>query len=182
MAEPEINIRTDPRPTARASGRAKRPLTSPVVLLASAAVCAAIAIVILVAVNSSWPNIAAPAKPDTSSNRPDHASAMPAAPEGGESPSGEEIVDDPQGKLLWASPTASAPLSLAYVPSGTQCLLHLRPAELVAHPEGERTLAALGPWGRQTVVRLKSIVPAELSEIDSLLAAFVIRDDGALDA
>src|SRR5688572_12150972 len=50
----------------------------------------------------------------------------------------EEIIDDSKGELLWASPTQGPPLSLAYVPAGTQCLIHLRPALINGTDEGRR--------------------------------------------
>ena len=94
----------------------------------------------------------------------------------------EQAVDDPAGELLWASPTAGEPLSLAYVPAGTQCLIHVRPALLASHPEGERVLAALGPWGQSMVTQLETALGAELADIESLLVAIVVSADGKLDA
>ena len=95
---------------------------------------------------------------------------------------GEQIVDDPSGKLLWASPTNGAPLSLAHVPGGTQCLIHVRPALVASHHEGERILAALGPWGRSIVTRLQASLNSELAEIESLLVAIIVTPEGKLDA
>lgn len=94
----------------------------------------------------------------------------------------EQIVDDPQGELLWASPTAGPRIDLTYMPLGAQCLVHLRPAELAAHPEGERVLAALGPWGAAAVARLQSLAGAELTEIDAVLAAVMVAPGERLDA
>jgi hypothetical protein len=94
----------------------------------------------------------------------------------------EQIVDDSSGKLLWASPTNGVPLSLAYVPGGTQCLIHFRPALVASHPEGERILAALGPWGKSIVTRLEASLNSKLADIDSLLVAIIVTPDGRLDA
>ncbi len=49
-------------------------------------------------------------------------------------------------ETLWVSPTHGPPLDLAYLPPGVEIILALRPAELLAHPEGEKVIAALGPW------------------------------------
>ena len=95
---------------------------------------------------------------------------------------GELLVDDSSGQLLWASPTSGAPISLAYVPAGTQCLIHLRPAAIAAHPEGERVLAALGPWGEAMLARLHTIVGAEPAEIATLLVSITVNRAGELEA
>jgi hypothetical protein len=93
----------------------------------------------------------------------------------------EMIVEDSGGELLWTSPTAGPPISLAFVPAGTQCLIQLRPALLAAHPECERILAALGPWGQDAAIRLRTLTGAEMAELESLLVAVVVRADGELD-
>jgi hypothetical protein len=93
----------------------------------------------------------------------------------------EQAVDDPKGELLWISPTEGSPISLAYVPAGTQCLVYLRPAALLSHPEGERMVAALGPWGQSAIANLKSMLGGDLADIDSLLLAIVPNAKGELD-
>jgi hypothetical protein len=52
---------------------------------------------------------------------------------------------------------------------------------LAAHPEGQRVIDALGPWGRDVVARLKTVLGAELDEIDAVLVAIVVGPDGELD-
>jgi hypothetical protein len=94
----------------------------------------------------------------------------------------EQVVDDATGKLLWASPTAGPPISMAYVPAGTQCLIYLRPAQLAAHPEGEKVLAALGPWGAEARAQLESLAGVKLEEIDAALISLVVARDGSIDA
>jgi len=94
----------------------------------------------------------------------------------------EQVVDDPVGELLWTSPTTGPPLSLAHVPAGAQCLIHLRPALIASHPDGERILAALGPWGQSALSRLREMLGAEVIDIDSLLMAIIVEADGQLDA
>jgi hypothetical protein len=93
----------------------------------------------------------------------------------------EQIVDDPDASLLWASPTQGPPISLAYVPAGTLCLAFLRPAQLAAHPEGEKVLAALGPWGVKARAQFETLAGAKLEEVDAVLVSLVVRE-GSLDA
>jgi hypothetical protein len=105
------------------------------------------------------------------------------APEAVEKPptkSSQEMNVDPpvdEATLQWASPTSGPPISLEFVPAGTQALLHLRPAQLLAHPEGEKALAALGPWGAQAIVTIECWTGLKLSEIDALLVALHRGDD-----
>ena len=94
----------------------------------------------------------------------------------------EGAVDDPAGTLLWASPTEGAPISLAWMPAGAQCIVHLRPRQLASHSEGEKILEALGPWGRRTVDRLRTLVGAELAELDAVTLAIVVAEGGNLAA
>ena len=125
-----------------------------------------------------------PAQGDASSNTLD-AAASPVADADGNAADGnaaEQLVDDPQGTLLWASPTAGAPLSLAYMPAGVQCLVHLRPALVAAHPEGEKVLAALGPWGQDAAARLKELTTADFAEVESVLVGVVPNKAAELDA
>lgn len=77
------------------------------------------------------------------------------------------IPDD--GKTLWASPTDGQPLSLAYLPATAQVVVALRPAELLAHPEGEKLLAALGPKGEQARTTIEAATGMKLKEIEQLL-------------
>jgi hypothetical protein len=74
-----------------------------------------------------------------------------------------------ESKLLWESPTAGRPLSLAGLPPGTPLILHVRPAELVGSEEGPRVSRALGPAGERTLARLTKTTGLELAEIESLL-------------
>ena len=93
----------------------------------------------------------------------------------------ESVVAD-DGQSLWVSPTAGSPLPLNYLPAGAQLLLHLRPSELVEHAEGEKVLAALGPWGETAVAQLALSTGAHLSEIRTLTAAIFLADDGSLQS
>jgi hypothetical protein len=85
-----------------------------------------------------------------------------------------------ESKLQWTSPTSGPPITLEYVPQRTQVLLHLRPADLMAHGEGEKVLAALGPWGNDAVAQVEEFCGARISEIGALLVA-LIRVEGRWD-
>jgi hypothetical protein len=68
------------------------------------------------------------------------------------------------------------------MPRGSQCFVYLRPAQLAVHPEGEKVLAALGPWGKSTLARLRAATGVELSELDAATIAIVVGDGGRPDA
>lgn len=144
----------------------------------SAAFCVLAAAIVLSKQSVSEPKslgATSKAKPTaTAPTQPPATTAEPTPP--------EQVVDDPADELLWASPTAGEPLSLAYVPAGTQCLIHVRPALVAAQPEGVRVLAALGPWGQSVVAQLKVALNAKLADVESLLVAIIVAADGKLDA
>jgi hypothetical protein len=79
--------------------------------------------------------------------------------------------------LQWISPTSGQPISLEFVPSGTQALLHLKLAELFSHSEAEKILAALGPWGVQATETVEKWTGLKLIDIDSLLVALHREND-----
>ncbi|NOY28943.1 MAG: hypothetical protein GXP28_01845 [Planctomycetes bacterium] len=93
---------------------------------------------------------------------------------------GRELTVEDDGKLLWVSPTVGPPLSLRYVPLGTQLLLHLRPADLLAHAEGKKIRAALGPWGEQAIAKIEEFTGAQLDEIRTLLVCIHPEESGEL--
>ena len=100
-----------------------------------------------------------------------------------ESPAEEmrrELAVDDDGQLLWVSPTEGSPLPLNYLPAATQLILHLQPRELLDHGEGEKVLAALGPWGKMAIARLAVSTGATLAEVRSLTASIYPDDDGNL--
>lgn len=57
---------------------------------------------------------------------------------------GQQVVPD-DGEQLWKSPTWGEPISFQYSPPGAQLFFVVRPSALLASPEGERVLEALGP-------------------------------------
>lgn len=92
-------------------------------------------------------------------------------------PAGPRLVED-DGQTLWASPTDGPPLTLAGLPPGIDLVLALRPAALMAHPEGEKVLAALGPLGADAVRIAESTIGKPLREIDRLLVGWQNGADG----
>lgn len=92
----------------------------------------------------------------------------------------DRLVDD-DGQTLWQSPTHGGPISLRYLPLGTQVVLHLRPSDLLAHREGEKVLAALGPFGQHAVEEIEKSLGLPLRQILELTAAIFSRRDGRLD-
>ncbi|QDT00090.1 hypothetical protein [Adhaeretor mobilis] len=101
-------------------------------------------------------------------------------PKPAEPPPRETILDD-DGETLWASPTTGEPISLRFFPPGTPLLLQLRPAELLAHPEGGKVITALGPWGEGATKQLEALLGYELSEVETLLLGVVTGQDNQLD-
>jgi len=92
----------------------------------------------------------------------------------------QEIAIADDGTSLWISPTAGTPVPLNYLPAGTQLILHLRPARLLRHTEGEKVLAALGPWAAQAIHQLTHWTGARLEEIHALTTAIYPAGDGTL--
>jgi hypothetical protein len=74
---------------------------------------------------------------------------------------------------VWQSPTHGEPLDLRYFPVGVQMFLALRPAELLAHPEGPHVLAALGPLGEQVQATLKSLGGIEPAEMEQAILGVI---------
>ena len=88
------------------------------------------------------------------------------------------LVDD-DGQTLWTSPTHGPPLDLAYLPPGVEIILALRPAELLAHPEGDRVVAALGPLGARAIKSLEQATGTKVGEIEQLLVGWQVSRDGS---
>jgi hypothetical protein len=184
MSEPQINIRTHEPSNSALRAKNRKRSAGPWIVVGSAAVCiVAAAVIFMLAADAPGTATVQEARPAPRVTETVDSKASEIAGAADSSLAGNElVVDDPQGELIWASPTAGSAIDLAYVPAGTQCLIHLRPAALLESPDGERVLAALGPWGQAAADRLQNLLSAELSEVDSLLIAVVVGGDGALDA
>ncbi len=129
-----------------------------------------------------WPRQVASVSSNPESS---NASANEAQPS--DAPSNEEpsvttsplIPDD--GESLWASPTDGVPIDCSYLLPGTQLLVHVRVADLLAHTEGDKVVAALGPWGQQITQQLTETTSVELQAIDSLLLGIRQASTGRID-
>ena len=80
------------------------------------------------------------------------------------------VPDD--GRMLWLAPKSGGPIDLRYTPSGTQCLLFLRPAKFLKHSLGDETIRALGPAVQSARRNLASEFGISLSHVDQLLLCF----------
>jgi hypothetical protein len=89
-----------------------------------------------------------------------------------------DLIDD-DGRTMWAPPTDGPPLDLAYLPPGVQIILALRPAALVAHPEGDKALAALGPLGQQGLRAVEQATGRPFDQLEQLLVGWQTNEDGA---
>ena len=87
-----------------------------------------------------------------------------------ESPSHAAVAllhDD--GKLIWDSPTRGLELDLRYLPAGVHLLVHFRPEEIGAHPEGEKIVAVLGSWGAGLLTNFQRWYPGPWQEVPSAM-------------
>lgn len=82
--------------------------------------------------------------------------------------------------VLWQSPTGGPPIDLRYLPSGSQMIVVVHPAALLASPEGARVWQALGPWAEswETALQLRAGVP--LAGVATLRAALSEGPSGEL--
>ena len=80
----------------------------------------------------------------------------------------QEVVAD-DGELLWASPTTGRAVSFRCVPPEGQVFLIVRPADLLAAPEGEKVLAALGPAFAAERAKWEAAAGLKLEEIEQLI-------------
>jgi hypothetical protein len=185
VSHEEINIRTDERPPGPRRGSKPRK-RSPWVNLAIVVVALVIAAAILIPSikqtdHSGEPRDAEPTLPRTGRLSDQSEPTLVPDPKNAAPPPAEQLVDDPTDTLLWASPTAGPPISLAYAPPGAQCFVYARPQALVAHPEGEKVLAALGPWGQSITEHVQTIAGAALNELDAVLASIIPAADRGFD-
>ncbi|MEX2171473.1 MAG: hypothetical protein WD851_19295 [Pirellulales bacterium] len=166
-------IVTSPTPARPAKSRSRKQLYVVGVVLVALALGLAWAARDLFSEGDSAAISATPVKAPALSN-----SAKPQAlgPVVAESP----LIED-DGRTLWASPTQGEPLDLRYLPPGCSLILALRPSDLLAHPEAEKLLAALGPRGTEIVSQLEKILGSELSQVEQLLVGVRASADQSLD-
>ena len=93
----------------------------------------------------------------------------------------EPVTYADDGKSLWVSPTAGEPLDCRYLLPGTQLILHVRMADMFAHPEGLKLLAALGPWGEQVTQIIELVTGKSTDDIQTLTLGVRQSVRGTLD-
>ena len=76
-------------------------------------------------------------------------------------------------RALWESPTAGRPLELKYLPPGAQVILAWRPAEVLAHPEGQKLLDTLGSWGQRLRDDLAEVSASDPLNIEQMWVALL---------
>ncbi len=83
-----------------------------------------------------------------------------------------EVPDNPDvhesKKLLWSPPTNGPWINTSYIPAAVRILIAARPAELLASPNGEYILKALGPKfdsGRTAWERLSGFTFSEIEQV-----------------
>jgi hypothetical protein len=64
------------------------------------------------------------------------------------------------------------------LPARAEIVLALRPAELLRHPEGEKLVAALGPWGARSKAAAEEVLGKPLSSFEQLTIAWTKASDG----
>lgn len=89
-------------------------------------------------------------------------------------PTQQVVADD--GKLLWASPTAGKPVEFRLVPPEGQLFLVVRPADMLASPEGAKVLEALGPQFAAGRAAWEKAAGVELNEIEQLIVTLHNND------
>ena len=82
----------------------------------------------------------------------------------------QQIVND-DGELPWASPTDGGNVSFQYVPPDSQVHMIIRPASMLAQPEGRRVLETLGPTFDRARQSWERAAGYTLGEIDQLIIA-----------
>ncbi|MEM8944762.1 MAG: hypothetical protein AAGD11_06215 [Planctomycetota bacterium] len=174
--EQPIRIRTeDHSPTARIAARSHR--TGVFWLIVGAMVIVGVAVAIFVLLRQDrgpTQNLTNPASDETRQKSQsvatlDKTLALELA----------TAADD--GKSQWVSPTAGAAIDCRYLLAGTQFVLHMRVAELLAHEEGEKIVAALGPTGERSTQLLADATGVELSDIQTLTLGIRQSRSGRLD-
>ncbi len=88
-----------------------------------------------------------------------------------------QIVDS--ADLPWASPTDGKPPSLAYLPPGSQLILLVRPAEIVADQEGRQFVKSLGPRVAEGIATLEAVCGCSLEDTAEVQAGWQAAGDSA---
>ena len=127
---------------------------------------------ILTQLDSTQVEVKKPAEPASAPATPDSspASSLPASDVADDDSGVQLIADD--GKTMWASPTSGQPLDFRHLPPGAPCLLAIRPADLLRHPEGGKLLDGLGGAAGTLQATIREMVGLPLDDIQELLVGF----------
>lgn len=79
------------------------------------------------------------------------------------------VAVDDDGNLPWASPTWGKPVSLLHVPESPQIIMIVRPADLLASPEGAKVLKGLGPDFEAAREKWEKDAGIPLAEVEELI-------------
>lgn len=82
-------------------------------------------------------------------------------------------------EALWDAPTHAGPPSLDFFPPGSQVMMIVRPADMLATDEGARFLEALGPVAKAAIRDAAAICGCEPSGIERILAGWQADEKGA---
>lgn len=119
-------------------------------------------------------------------NPPNQTRTVAVNTETSAAPDAETIPNKPTdgakgyGEPLWERPYPIKPWNLAYVPSGAQMIVVLRPQALLENAEGEKLASLPGPSGEWLTKSLPELTGFELSKIEHLTLAFLEEAGGAL--
>lgn len=114
------------------------------------------------------PSTPSPQTP-SSTGHPPHGEQTPMSPTPSTRSAAKVVEDD--GQTMWISPTAGDAVPLAYLPSGCQLLLVLRPAALLQLDDAGAIAHALGPRGEGAIAWLEQTTGRRLDGIERLVVA-----------
>ncbi|MCH5373283.1 MAG: protein kinase, partial [Planctomycetes bacterium] len=86
------------------------------------------------------------------------------------------LVND-DGQTPWLPPTAGSPISLKFVPPGSQIYVIARPADLIASSEGPRILEAMGPAFASVRSAWETAAGCSLGDVQQLILS--LHDGGS---
>jgi serine/threonine protein kinase len=124
----------------------------------------------------------------TATERPASEPAEPTAPQpeataGKAAPAEREattLVDATD--VLWASPTAGSPPTLAHLPPGSQLVLCARPADLLAGAEGRLFVQAFGTRVEQALAMVAAACGCAVEEVEFVQAGWQADPEAGPDA
>lgn len=79
---------------------------------------------------------------------------------------------------MWEPPTHGSPLELNYFPRGVQMFIALRPASLLAHPEGPKLIDTLGGLGKLMQDQIPALTGQPLNQLDQVIVGLLGNSAG----